>query len=108
MNDSIIKKLINDNNEVAVITSPGHGAGFSSWMSSDEPRESAIFDPVLATLVINGEDYADHLRTTYGGSTHLVDTLEVTWLPVGSRFLVDEYDGYESLSVVEETKWIVA
>jgi hypothetical protein len=30
------------------------------------------------------------------------------WIPAGSQFLVEEYDGSESVVLKDEMKWIVA
>jgi hypothetical protein len=37
-----------------------------------------------------------------------VDTLEVEWLPVGAHFLIEEFDGNESIQVRDTTNWLVA
>jgi hypothetical protein len=37
-----------------------------------------------------------------------LDTLEVDWLPVGAHFLIEEYDGNETICIRDNTKWLVA
>jgi hypothetical protein len=40
----------------------------------------------------------------YGGA----DQLAIQWLPVGTRFVINEYDGSESVLTEEEMNWGVA
>jgi hypothetical protein len=30
------------------------------------------------------------------------------WLPIGTRFRITEYDGYEDVEIPEEVNWMVA
>ena len=34
--------------------------------------------------------------------------LEIRWVPVGSRFRINEYDGSESVVLFEEENWLIA
>jgi hypothetical protein len=43
-----------------------------------------------------------------GAYTGGASDLEVMWIPAGSQFLVEEYDGSESVVLMDEMKWIVA
>lgn len=114
-----IAKVIRDG-KVAVLVSPGHGAGWFSWHGV----EALLFDPDIVRWV---EEYqalehktpeADfdlytniefHCKAKYpdiyiGGA----DSLEVMWLPIGTHFRIHEYDGYETVEVREEINWMVA
>lgn len=101
-----MKKVIRDG-MVGVLVSPGFGAGFSTW---GYPTE-AIFDPTLIELVENQKvqeavDYCeDKWPKEYSGG---VQTLRVAWVPEGSEFVIEEYDGAESLMLKEEYNWITA
>ena len=101
-----MKKVIRDG-KVAVLYSPGYGAGWSTWGAP----EDLIFDPEIVALVeadkreqINilvsrrGYDFYD------GGASKLA----IVWLPVGTKFVITEYDGSEGIKVIEEIDFYVA
>jgi hypothetical protein len=101
-----MEKVIRDG-KVGVLVSPGFGGGFSTW---GYPTE-AIFDPTLIELV-ESEKYqkaVDYCEATwpnqYSGG---VEDLVVRWVPEGSEFVIEEYDGAESLMLKEEYNWITA
>lgn len=37
-----------------------------------------------------------------------LETLRVEWLPKGTKFIINEYDGSESIQRLDETDWLVA
>lgn len=103
-----MEKLIKDG-MVAVLVSRGYGAGWSTWMS-DYPE--CLFDPVLAQMIIDGADEMEiatvaqkRYPDAYLGG---LDGLDVEWLPVGTKFRVDEYDGAESIEYLGDIYWEVA
>lgn len=106
-----MEKVIKDD-KVAVCYSPGYGAGWYTW---DAPLE-LVFHPKIVEMVLAhrqreidrdwlvsniGTEYAD----VYCGSAC---TLEVKWLPVGSKFIIEEYDGYESIRLLDNINFITA
>lgn len=102
-------KLIRDG-KVAVIYSPGHGAGWSTWADSKE-KQSMVFDPVIAQMIIDKANSAklhavaaERYPNAYLGG---LDDCEVEWLPVGTVFEIDEYDGSESIRTTADL-WLVA
>jgi hypothetical protein len=104
-----MEKVIRDG-QVAILYSPGHGAGWSTWAVYNS--EGLLFDPVIVDMVENKRD-AEAIETYctdrygeqyYGGA----DQLEVAWLPVGTKFFIDEYDGCESVMTESDVVWTVA
>ena len=101
-----MEKVIRDG-KVGVLVSPFFGAGFSTW---GYPTE-AIFDPTLIELVENQKiqkavDYCESKwPDEYSGG---VQNLKVVWVPEGSEFVIEEYDGAESLMLKEKYNWITA
>lgn len=101
-----MNKLIKDG-KVAVLISCGYGAGFYTWGAPIE----AIFDPKLVELV-GSEDFDganEYARNTYmdtyiGG----VEDLVVVWVDEGEDFIINEYDGSESIQLKSKTEWITA
>lgn len=94
-----------ENGMAAVVHSVDYGAGLSTWHTKE-----MCTDPVLADLVLTGEENIEkayqYIKSKYNYSFEPV--LGITWVPVGEKFFINEYDGWES--VVRESKidWIVA
>ena len=108
------ERLIRDG-QVAVLYSPGYGAGWSTWCHEDEQmRLSMLFDPQIADIVDRGDtDYEGKARAIASikyPDAHLggLADLEVQWLPVGTQFRVLEYDGFEQVEIESEIEWITA
>jgi hypothetical protein len=110
----MIEKLIRDG-KVAVLYSPGHGAGWSTWAHENaQMRLSMLFDPQIADIVDHAEEgWIDKAKSVaimkypdayLGGANNL----QVRWLSVGTQFRVLEYDGFESLDINGEIEWITA
>ena len=102
-----INKLI-DNGRVAVLYSPGFGAGWSTW---NKGVPDLVFDPAIVKFVEN-EQWAEmetYVTLKYpdiykGG----MKDLAVAWLPEGTEFRIGEYDGAENIETKEKTDWITA
>lgn len=106
-------KLIDDNGLVAVLYSPGFGAGWYTWNRS---HPECVFDPDIVNMVRTGapaEDIENLARYKWsqdsdyffpGGACDLT----VAWLPAGKRFRIDEYDGSENLVTEDDQEWLTA
>jgi hypothetical protein len=110
----MIERLIR-HGRVAVLYSPGYGAGWSTWCHEDEQmRLSMLFDPQIADIRDRGDaDWQEKAKAIalvkypgayLGGLTDLA----VRWLPVGTQFRVMEQDGNEWIEVDEDIQWTVA
>ena len=102
------EKLI-ENGKVAVLVSGGYGAGWSTWMY-DYP--DCLFDPVIAQMVIDGAEETEiavvaekRYPDAYLGG---IDGIDVVWIPIGTHFRINEYDGAESIEYLNEVNWYVA
>ena len=100
-----MKKVVRDG-KVAVLISDGWGAGFHTWGAPVE----AIFDPTLVELIERQqyEDAIAYLESTYPNDVIAVEDLVVQWIPEGAKFIIMEYDGNESIAMLDEVKWITA
>ena len=107
------EKLIQDGN-VAVLYSPGYGAGWSTWQHDEGVAEFLLFDRRLveAAKAEASEDevgaflatiFVDHHINT-GGWEQIV----TQWVPVGTKFQIEEYDGSESLVLFNQVKFYEA
>lgn len=104
-----VEKYYNKDGDVAVLYSPGFGAGWSTWIT--EYFEDVVFDRRLVELVLNDErdKITDELMNSFGYPdvyTGGADALEVAWLKPGTHFRIDEYDGSESIVTIENLYYI--
>lgn len=99
-----MEKVIRDG-EVAILYSPGFGAGWYSWNTY---HKQLLFHPKLVALVeSNQADLIDEdwmlkelgIEHVYcGGAAGLT----IRWLPEGAAFNIDEYDGSESIMTLDD------
>ena len=117
--------------KVAVLVSGGYGGGWSTWMEEVEvgdiwecvqPNLSIVFEPKVVEMVLAGEKdknraerkatldkIKEYMTETYPGYyTGGAEGLEVEWVPVGSKFYIEEYDGNESLVLESDMNWQIA
>jgi len=107
---------------VAVLVSAGHGAGWSTWAHTEDQKRLAMFDPEVVQWILEGRPnnnlaLADPMQRNsyftdkYGGDYFYdggFDGLIVEWVEVGTKFIINEYDGYESIQTMSEVDWIEA
>lgn len=95
---------------VAVLYSPGFGAGWSTW-ADPSIREQILFDPGLVDLVENEKWKEAEAYVTlkypefYAGG---LEDLLIEWVPVGTQFQVCEYDGKEWIEKRDSVDWVTA
>lgn len=104
MSDKVIRDGM-----VAVLVSPGFGAGWSTWAGN---REDMMFCPELVMAVENKasltamEEIAKRLfPDEYAGGLR---DLTVEWVKQGTPFVIEEYDGSERLRASSEHDWVIA
>ena len=95
---------------VAVLYSPGYGAGWYSW----HRKEELLYDPNIVQMVLEDrkDDIEDYCLGLYpndvepymGGTDHLT----IEWVPLGEKFRIDEYDGAESVVLASRENWLTA
>jgi len=99
-----MEKVIKDGN-VAVLISRGYGAGWYTW---NQEHQELLFHPKLIEMVENNktkeitEEWIFEnldIPDIYCGGT---DGLTIIWLPIGTAFKINEYDGNESLETFED------
>ena len=98
------------NGKVAVLYSPGFGAGWYSW---NQKYKELLFDPEIVALVeSNNRDKVERLvRSKYGEDVYCggAGDLRVEWLDEGTVFEINEYDGNESVRYLNNgDDWITA
>jgi hypothetical protein len=102
----MMDRVIRDGH-VAVIFSPEHGAGWYSWHGV----EALIFDPSIVAWIEaqEHEKILSYVTLRYPGKYFgSIDDLSIQWIPVGTEFVIDEYDGSETIRFKERERWITA
>lgn len=99
--------------QVAVIYSPGYGAGWYTWNS----YPGILYDHRVVKWILEGKprheiDFlVSYLMETYPDIYAPLDNLNnlvVEWMPEGTLFWIDAYDGSEYIVYAEHQKWLTA
>ena len=95
---------------VAVVISPGYGAGWSSWAGTAEGEAIAAFDRDIVQAVLNDNlDEAKRIaKAKIPDFNPRAKRLEIEWVDHGQEFRIWEYDGYESLQLKEQDRYMRA
>ena len=112
-----MNKVIRDG-KVAVLVSPGYGAGWSTWATArggengEDVTGFMMFDPLLVDMVERGaeaEEIEAYVKSKYpDGYYGGAEDLTIQWLPVGTAFRIHEYDGYETVEIRDDIQWTIA
>ena len=102
-------KVVRDG-QVAVVYSPEYGAGWYSW-NPDHPE--ILFDPAIVDFVEKQqwEELQVYVTLRYPDVKHWewgLDKLKIEWIPQGTFFQINEYDGAESIECQDRVNWIQA
>lgn len=111
-------RYVRDDGMVGVVIAPDFGGGFSTWSNNPE----MALDPQIVEWVLEmdklepgsleynqTQDKIYHYVTgeKYNASYH-GDALVVAWVPQGTRFIIHEYDGAESIWREDQINWSIA
>jgi hypothetical protein len=102
-----MEKVIKDG-RVAVIYSPDYGAGWYTWNTE---HQDMLFDPTVVMFVESGDlDKVEAYATLKWPEAYIggIRDLKVEWIPEGTAFKINEYDGNESIEIRDGNQWIVA
>lgn len=99
--------------KVAVIYSPGFGAGWSTWNADEASglENFLLFDPEIVRLIECDlrDSIPSYVESVYPEAyTGGASDLSIYWIDEGDLFRVTEYDGSESIEIRELIDWYVA
>lgn len=111
------KEIVRDG-RVAILYSPGFGAGWYTWHNIPE----LLRDPEVVHLVESREKapveeqyyytekIVEYCRNTYGDDAYLggAGDLAIEWIELGDKFRINEYDGSETIEYLTNTRWMEA
>jgi hypothetical protein len=93
---------------VAVLYSPDFGAGWYTWHNIVE----LLFDPKVVDMVLektSAETIELYCKTVYGDHYYAGSCdLEVAWVPTGTEFIIEDFDGNESITFKDKVNWVTA
>ena len=96
------------NGLVAVLYSPGYGAGWGSWSSNKD----IIFDSRIVEKVEQDKqsEITESFMESIGYYVYCggAKDLEIEWIPIGSQFEIEEYDGDESIHIIGDRQYFIA
>ena len=104
-----MEKVVRDG-KVAVVLSGGYGAGWGSWNYGD--HDVLMFHPKIVQMVEDEREMditEEWLNTELGLDdvyTGGREGLYIKWVPEGTRFRLDEYDGAESITTDEDLNMV--
>lgn len=98
-----MEKIVRDG-MVAVAVSAGFGAGWSTWAEVD-PRDARFNQLFLDGNIDEIVRICDEEMLGYTGGAANV---EIKWVPEGTKFRIDEYDGSECLVTEDDDTWMIA
>ncbi len=95
--------------KVAVLYANDYGGG---WYTAHQIEE-LLFDPEVVDMVerkVNPTEIIEYCVEHYGNNKWFQNApdLAIAWIPEGSIFRIDEYDGNESVRLQDDDDWIVA
>lgn len=101
-------KVVKDG-QVAVLISPGFGARWSTW-AGEGKAEACLFHPDFVQAALDGvTDIEPIVDKIFGEDSYLYTggwrDIVVVYLDEGTSFVVEEYDGSESLRTVEDLSY---
>jgi hypothetical protein len=104
-----MEKCVRDD-KVAVVFAGRHGIG---WYSQDLNNPEIVFDPNIVQH-IESQEFSRlkvYMELRYPHvyiSDDLLQNLEIMWLPEGTEFKIDEYDGLEHIVLRKKVVWLKA
>ena len=98
-----MEKIVRDG-KVAVAVSYGFGAGWSTW-NDISPMDARFNQLFLDGKVDEVSRICDEEDLGYAGGA---EDVVIEWVPVGTKFVINEYDGSESLETIDEFRWMEA
>jgi len=107
----MVEKFIKDGH-AAVIISYGYGLGWSTEAYDDHDRQTMLFHPLFVEVIEKGvKDVGPIAEEIFGDDTPCLggwNGCVIEWVPVETQFIIDEYDGAESLTFLSDLNTITA
>lgn len=94
--------------KVAILYSPGYGAGWSTWGRDPQmvfcPRLAEALDKEVSLEELEKIAAEEFPNEYYWG----LENLRIEWVKPGTRFEISEYDGAESVRIFDDVYYLIA
>lgn len=96
--------------KVAVLYSPGFGAGWSTWAWDGEAESLAMNAKIVEAFLAGGGEAATRVAEELHPDVYTggAEDLSVEWIAKGTAFRINEYDGNESIEVLDISNFMIA
>ena len=93
------EKYYNAKGQVAVLYSPGYGAGWTTWCWDHAKKEPLTFDAEIVKLLLENRinEIEAYTFEKYEQCPLGLSDLNIMWLDPKTLFCIEEYDGSESV-----------
>lgn len=116
-----VNKYYNDTKDkIAILVSKGYGAGWSTWN-----REELAFDARVVEFYLMNKNKKDKMEKQFSNVSPDIKNqflnwgyndvyfggfsqIQIEWIPIGTKFRIEEYDGYEYIVFEKNEKWLTA
>ena len=99
-----MKKYIRDG-RIGVLISPGYGIGFSTLNNNRE----ICMDADLIEAHLEGDDVEfRHILISKYNNPYVDENVILEWVPEGSRFIITEDMGRETIIIIDENNSLIA
>ena len=90
--------------KVGVLFSPGPGIPFSAWGNPKMAIDGDLVDAFIS------EDDAEfkHILIHKYDNPYVDANVQLTWIPIGTRFMITERNGSEEILIIDDTNSYVA
>ena len=100
-----MEKYKNEKGEIGVLVSYGFGSGWSTWCL--EHRNFLAMDKTLVEMKLDDVEMVkvvSYLERTLGEIPYMSGwhQVRVEWIKEGTAFVIEEYDGSESLRTLDD------
>lgn len=102
---------IEKDGKIAVLVSPGFGAGWSTRCDNKYAAELCMSAEFVQLVLDDKIDELCHLvEKKFEGEIYTggAEGITVDWVPKGTAFIINEYDGSESLEYISQIEYMVA
>lgn len=85
-----------------VLISPGYGAGWSTWNTKELAIDKRVIEAFESGM--NEDEMSEYLERLGYENVYMGGycNCEIVEVPKGSRFIIREYDGHESILILDE------
>jgi len=101
--------------DVPILVSPGYGAGWSTWAETDEHKRFLCTDPGLVDLAkrkANETEVEEYITSILGSDVYVYmggwTQVIIEYIPKGTQFSINSYDGFEYLITPSSIDWMIS